>query len=153
MSVRNLAVSGKSDKMKKDAIAQRTVKSPSRIKIHAQPGLPPTPSILARAAARSPLNAPAIVAEEKNTPTRVPSSLRRYQLKESVRSRRWRHLITQFKLTTTCKTQRLGISRLLLAQVGTANLGRDQSTTQRVGTGNGRTHETSIVCDDAVQCL
>ena len=85
MSVRNLAVSGKSERMKKDAMAQRTVRRPSRMKIHDQPGLPPTPSIFAIAAARSPLNAPAMVAEEKNTPIRVPSSSRRYQLKEDVR--------------------------------------------------------------------
>ena len=54
VSLRNLAVSGKSDKMKNEAMAQRTVTSPSRMKIHAHPGFPPTPSILWIAAARSP---------------------------------------------------------------------------------------------------
>ncbi len=54
VSVRNFAVSGKSDRMKNEATAHKTVKRPSKIKIHAQPGLPPTPSILAIAAARRP---------------------------------------------------------------------------------------------------
>lgn len=54
VSVKNFAVSGKSDRIKKDAIAHSTVASPSRMKIQAQLGLPPTPSIFAIAAARSP---------------------------------------------------------------------------------------------------
>lgn len=81
-------------------MAQIMVNSPSRMKIHAQPGLPPIPCILLMAAARRPptddtvnheiqqkqkhlvdiLNAPATVAEEKNTATRPPSSERLYQL-------------------------------------------------------------------------
>lgn len=46
VSFRNFAVSGKSERMKNEATAQTTVTSPSRMKIHAQPGLPPTPSML-----------------------------------------------------------------------------------------------------------
>lgn len=103
MSFKNFAVSGKSDRMKKDAMAQMTVTRPSRMKIHAHPGFPPTPSMFSIAAASSPpvregrqvvyessprkmdaLKAPAIVAEEKNTPTRVPSSFRLYQLDRGI---------------------------------------------------------------------
>lgn len=46
--------------MKKDEkIPKRTVKIPSRMKIQAQPGLPPIPDISEIPAARRPLNAPA----------------------------------------------------------------------------------------------
>ena len=54
VSVKNFAVSGKSERMKNDAAAQTIVNSPSRINIQAHPGLPPTPSILDIAAARKP---------------------------------------------------------------------------------------------------
>ena len=50
------------------------------MKIQAQPGLPPMPSILWIATARKPLKAPAIVEDVKKTATRVPSSVRLYQL-------------------------------------------------------------------------
>lgn len=54
VSERNLAVSGKSARIQKDATAQMMVNRPSRMKIHAQPGLPPIPSMLCIAAAKRP---------------------------------------------------------------------------------------------------
>jgi hypothetical protein len=100
-SERNLADSGKSWITQGETQARIMVKIPSRIKIHAHPGFPPTPSISWIAAARKPpdrhgclewsisfpwlkgmytLNAPAIVAAEKITAMREPSSERLYQL-------------------------------------------------------------------------
>ena len=49
-SVRNLAVSGKSSIIQKEAAPARTVARPSRIKIHAQAGLPPIPFMFEMAA-------------------------------------------------------------------------------------------------------
>jgi len=77
-SVRNLASSGKSWTIQKDAIPMTIVARPSRINIHAQPGFPPTPSIFAMAAARSPPKDPAKAAAEKNTAERMPNSLLLY---------------------------------------------------------------------------
>lgn len=48
-------------------------------KIHAQPGLPPTPPICAMPAASSPPKEPASAAAEKNTAARMPNSDRLYQ--------------------------------------------------------------------------
>lgn len=44
---------------KEEKMPKRTVKIPSRMKIQAQPGLPPIPDISEIPAARRPLNAPA----------------------------------------------------------------------------------------------
>ena len=96
-SVKNLAVSGKSWTSQKEAIPTATVNTPSIIKIHSHPCLPPIPSMFWIAAARSPPgkeldlgryirlfyhlpNAPATVADVKKSATRDPSSLRLYQL-------------------------------------------------------------------------
>jgi hypothetical protein len=50
------------------------------MKIQVHPGLPPTPFMLPpMAAARSPPNAPAAVAAEKNAAARSPNSVRLYQ--------------------------------------------------------------------------
>src|SRR5436190_3011031 len=78
-SERNFASSGKSWTVQNDAIPIAIVAKPSRIKIHAQPGLPPTPFILAMAAARSPPNDPATAAKEKKMAIRIPNSDRLYQ--------------------------------------------------------------------------
>jgi len=55
------------------------VARPSRMKIHAQPGFPPTPSMLAMAAASKPPNEPAKAAALKKMAARIPNSDRRYQ--------------------------------------------------------------------------
>ena len=52
--------------MKNEAIAQSTVKSPSRMKIHAHPGFPCFPFMSSIAAASNPENAPESDAAEKN---------------------------------------------------------------------------------------
>src|SRR5436190_285906 len=78
-SERNFASSGKSWTAQNDAIPTRIVAKPSRMKIHAQPGFPPTPRILAIAAARSPPNDPATAAKEKKIAIRIPNSDRLYQ--------------------------------------------------------------------------
>jgi hypothetical protein len=49
------------------------------MKIQAQPGLPPTPSIFDMAAASKPPKDPARAAIEKNMAARNPISFRRYQ--------------------------------------------------------------------------
>lgn len=59
--------------------ATRIVAIPSRMKIQAHPGLPPTPFIWEMARARSPPKAPANVAAEKKMAIRRPHSCRRYQ--------------------------------------------------------------------------
>lgn len=56
------------------------VRIPSRMKIQAQPFLPPTPSISAIPRARRPPKAPAAVAAEKKTAIRRPHSCLRYHI-------------------------------------------------------------------------
>jgi hypothetical protein len=51
----------------------------TKMKIHAQPGLPPIPSIFAIAAASKPPKLPASAAAEKKIADRMPNSLRLYQ--------------------------------------------------------------------------
>lgn len=65
--------------MKKDRRAMIKVARPSRMKIQAQPGLPPTPSICTMAAASRPPNDPARAAAEKKMAARTPNSERLYQ--------------------------------------------------------------------------
>lgn len=60
--------------------ATTKVASPSRMKIHAQDFLPPTPSILLIPKARRPPKAPAAVAAEKNRAILKPHSCLRYLL-------------------------------------------------------------------------
>lgn len=55
------------------------VMRPSRMKIQAQPALPPTPSIWLIAAARRPPKEPAIAAALKKIAERTPNSERLYQ--------------------------------------------------------------------------
>jgi hypothetical protein len=64
-SERNVAVSGKSWTKKNDKRPKPTVTTPSMMKIHAQPGLPPRPSRCAIAAARRPPKDPEKAAAEK----------------------------------------------------------------------------------------
>ena len=65
--------------MKKDKAATTIATRPSRMKIHAHPGLPPTPSIFTMAAARRPPKEPASAAAEKKMAARTPNSDRLYQ--------------------------------------------------------------------------
>jgi hypothetical protein len=62
---RNFASSGKSWTIQKLTMPIRTVARPSRMKIQDQPGSPPTPFILAMAAARRPPKEPARAAALK----------------------------------------------------------------------------------------
>jgi len=55
------------------------------MKIQAQPGFPPIPSIFDIAAASSPPKAPEAVAAEKKMAARVPNSERLYQLQDQFR--------------------------------------------------------------------
>src|ERR1051326_2443336 len=78
-SDKNLASSGKSCTIQYDAMPTRIVKRPSRMKIQAQPGLPPTPFMLVIAAASNPPNDPATAAAEKKIAARTPNSDLLYQ--------------------------------------------------------------------------
>ena len=78
-SERNLASSGKSWTIQYEAKESRMVKRPSKMKIQAQPGLPPTPSKLAIAAASRPPKLPARAAAEKKMARRMPNSFLLYQ--------------------------------------------------------------------------
>jgi len=86
--------------IQKDRNPATTVARPSKMKIHAQPGFPPMPSIFEIAALRKaksmgilekadilhtaskPPNAPDTEAAEKKSAKRMPNSERLYQLKE-----------------------------------------------------------------------
>jgi hypothetical protein len=65
--------------IQKDINPITTVAKPSRMKIHAHPGLPPTPSMFSMAAASSPPNDPARAAALKKIAARTPNSDRLYQ--------------------------------------------------------------------------
>lgn len=65
VSLRNVAVSGKSWTKKNDRNPKTTVAAPSRMKIHAHPGIPALLSSLKIAAARRPPNDPENAAAEK----------------------------------------------------------------------------------------
>lgn len=65
-SLRNVAVSGKSCTIQKERSPKPIVTMPSMMKIHAQPGRPPRPSIFVMAAARRPPKDPETAAAEKN---------------------------------------------------------------------------------------
>src|ERR1700742_2719364 len=60
--------------MKNDRNATTIVARPSKMKIHAQPGLPPIPSICTMAAASRPPKDPARAAAEKKMAARMPNS-------------------------------------------------------------------------------
>ena len=64
-SLKKRACAGERGRMKKEARPNTTVKRPSRMKIHAQPGLDPIPFILIMPYARIPENAPDSDAVEK----------------------------------------------------------------------------------------
>ena len=76
---RNRASSGQSNTIHQHPTPTSTVAMPSRMKIHAQPGRPATPSMSAMAAASSPPNEPASAAAEKKMADRTPISDDLYQ--------------------------------------------------------------------------